>query len=366
MAYEAFANDNSSTRTRWMLRLDKNLFGGSQPAVWCHYSDIENIIIEEAFMAKINFVVLDDYHIDFSHNLQISNNDRDEQRSVKRVVYNINDIHLREERFTSNTITLKRSSSDAYNLISTFILAATKYLNLEEKELTSSNETVVLMVVEKAALGIIEEGKKIGKKCEAEWIAKKLMERKNSGIKEVWKYCANLYSKESFLYKKVNETMRLIESDENEQIWRSKLDTFAPFCLLLCHNLFNDKSTKNFGTLYRGITLSPAEIDLFKADCFRNPKPERSFQPFTTCSRNRSRAEVYDGNTLLMMQGEHVCTVDLAPFSEYPHEEEVLFLTAACFTVERVEFDKVKSKHLFFLSLKHTPDSKLTFYLTYF
>jgi hypothetical protein len=202
----------------------------------------------------------------------------------------------------------------------------TKYLNLEEKELTSSNETIIVMVVEKAALGIIEEGKKIGKKCEAEWIAK---------------------------------------NDKDEEIWRNKLDTVGPFCLLLCNHLFNDKSIKKFGTVYRGTTLSPTEINLFKDDCFRNPKPERSFQPFTTCSRNRSIAEIYGGNTLLMMELEHEFIVDLAPFSEYPHEEEVLFLTAVCFTVERVDFDKVKSKYLFYLSLKRRPNSKLIFYLTY-
>ncbi len=41
------------------------------------------------------------------------------------------------------------------------------------------------MIVEKAALGIIEEGKKIGKQREAEEIANQLIEKKNAGMEEV-------------------------------------------------------------------------------------------------------------------------------------------------------------------------------------
>jgi hypothetical protein len=365
MIYEASANINSLTCIRWLFSSIVNRFGESQQEILTYYSDVENSIIEEAYTVKKPCVILDDYCIDFIGLFHIYNNDPHNQRPVKRVVYNRNDIHLREGRFTENPITLKRSFGDTYGWISPFIVAVTKNLKLEEKELSSYDETIVLMIVEKAALGIIEEGKKIGKNCEAEWIAKQLMERKNNGMKEVWKCCTNLYSRESFLYKKVNETMRSIDSDEPEQSWRSKLDTFGPFCLLLWNNPFNDKSTKKVEILYRSVTLSSAEIDSYKSDCSQNPKPERSFKAFISCSRNRALAEIYAGNTLLIIHVDYLFTMDLAPFSEYPHEEEVLLFPRIRFTIERMEFDQVKNKYLFCLNLKQNHDSKSILYVKY-
>ena len=43
------------------------------------------------------------------------------------------------------------------------------------------------MILEKAALGIIEEGKKIGEQHEAEKMAEMLKAKKSSGMKEIWK-----------------------------------------------------------------------------------------------------------------------------------------------------------------------------------
>ncbi|CAF3792941.1 unnamed protein product [Rotaria sp. Silwood1] len=79
------------------------------------------------------------------------------------------------------------------------------------------------MIVEKAAVGIIEEGRLIGKRHVAEQMAEQLMAQQKKGIKEVWKCCARLYTMEEFLYKKLNEAMRLIGSEEQEQVWRKLL-----------------------------------------------------------------------------------------------------------------------------------------------
>jgi hypothetical protein len=151
----------------------------------------------------------------------------------------------------------------------------------------------------------------------------------------------------------MNEAMRLIGSDEYEQIWQSKLYTFGPFCLLLWSNPFNDKSIEKVETVYRGIILSPTEIDSFKNDYSRNFKAEGSFQAFTSCTRNRTLAEMYGGNALLIMTVRYGFTVDLAPFSQYPQEEEVLVFPGVYFTVERMDFDKDKNKHLIYLNLRH-------------
>jgi hypothetical protein len=210
-----------------------------------------------------------------------------------------------------------------------------------------------LKIVEKAASGIVEGGKQIRRKCEAEWMAKQLMGKKNSGMEEIWKCCANLYSKESFLYKEINKVMRTIGNDEDEQVWRNKLPIFGPFCLLILSNSFNAKPKGKTEPIYRGATLSPAEIDYFKNDCSQKPTPERSFQAFTSCSRNRALAELCGGNTLLIMKVTHAFTLDLVPFSDYPHEDEELIYPGACFTVERVEFEKVKNMYVIYLNVIH-------------
>ena len=81
----------------------------------------------------------------------------------------------------------------------------------------------------------------MGKQSEGETIARTLREKKGLGMKEVWQCCAYIYTLESFLYKKLNEVMRLIGSEQHEQVWKSKITTLGPFCLLLWDNPFNRK-----------------------------------------------------------------------------------------------------------------------------
>jgi hypothetical protein len=54
------------------------------------------------------------------------------------------------------------------------------------------------------------------------------------------------------------------------------------------------------------------------------------------------------------------CTAHLKPFSNFPQEEEELIFPGVCFTIDRVEFDKDKTKHLIYLTLKQRHKSKST------
>jgi hypothetical protein len=359
MAGSMPTSSDSSTCMQWMHQSNSNLGSKSKAAGWNKYSDVENIIIEEGYMANNTEVILDGYRVDLKRNLHMSNNDTVKKRPVKRVVLSRYNICLREERYKTNPICPKHYFGDGHIRISIFILEIKKYLTLEDTDLSLCDETIVFMVVEKAAIGIMEEGKEAGKKCEAEWMVKQLMERKKNGIKEVWDCCARLYSKESFLYTKVNEAMRWIGSEEHEKTWRSKLSTFGPYCLLLWTYPYNDKPTEKVKTLYRGIKLSPAEIDSLEGDCSQDPKPQLSFQAFTSCSRNRAVAEKF-GNVLLIIKVNCALSTDLVPYSEYPSEEEELIFPAVYFTVEHVEFDKVQNKYMIYLNLKQANNSKST------
>jgi hypothetical protein len=352
-----------ATRVQWMWNSSGNPFLKSKSSDWSPYSDIENMIIEEALTAGEAYAMLDDYYIDFKHNIQVSNNHDKKQRPVKRMVQNRSDHPIREERFTFTPINPKRPFAGLYGWISPFIRAVVKDLNITKNQLPSKDKKMVPMIVEKAARGIIEEGKNVGKPIQAEKLAKILMKKKDAGMEEVWKCCAHLYSMESFLYKKLNETMRLIGNEEHEQVWRDKVRTLGPFCLLLWDNPFDDKTTERGTILYRGAKLSEEQISSFKNDCSKEDKPSRSFPSFTSCSRNRAKAETF-GNVLFIMKVKHAFTVDLKPFSEYPNEEEELLSPGVCITVDRVEFDQHKKKYEIYLELVQQYRRELTYSFT--
>ena len=346
MASATPTSSKSSTRIQWMWNASPDPFSKSQPVEWKLYSDAENMIIEEEFQTGQKFVILDNYSIDFKHNIQILDSDCNKQRPVRRKICNRDDHRLREERFTSTSINPKRPFSGLYRWISPFIKEVVKDLNITSRQLPSKDASIVPMVVEKAALGIIEEGKKIGKQREAEHIATKLRQKKDAGIKEVWECCAHLYSLESFLCKNLNETMRLIGSAEHDQDWRSKVRTLGPFCLLLWDNPFSYETTEKGRILYRGAELSDKQVSAFEDECLKEDKPIRSCPPLTSCSPNQAKAEVF-GNVLFIMAVKYAFTMDLQPSAVYPDEEEELLSPGICFTVDRVE--KVKNKHLIYL-----------------
>jgi len=179
MATSESASNKTSTHVEWMWNANPDPFSNSTPVEWRHYSDIENMIIEEAFTAGETHAMLDHYHIDFKHNVQISNNDTSKQRPVKRTMRGKDDKRLREDRFLPNPIAPDRPFGGEYGFIPPFIKEVVKHLNLTKEHLPSKDETVVPMILEKAALGIIDEGKKLGKQREAEHIADLLRAKKN-------------------------------------------------------------------------------------------------------------------------------------------------------------------------------------------
>ncbi|CAF2719721.1 unnamed protein product [Rotaria sp. Silwood2] len=242
-----------------------------------------------------------------------------------------------------------RSFGGEYGWVSPFVIEVRRDLKLEPNDLPSKKPNMIPMLVEKAARGIIEEGKHIGKEREAERLAKMLGEKKNAGMEEVWKCCAYLYTLESFLYKALNAAMRLVGEKDHEQVWRSKVRTLGPFCLLLWDDPFNTQLTTK-KTLYRGATLTKEQISAYE-EMGKDDKAFGSFQAYTACSRNREKAEEF-GNTLFIMEVLIAFIADLSPLSEYSNEEEELVTPGVCFRVKNVEFDREKGKHLIHLRLR--------------
>ncbi|CAF1103075.1 unnamed protein product [Rotaria magnacalcarata] len=341
---------NSSLKcVEWMWQSNPNPWSKSESAKWSHYSDVENLIMERAYSNGEAKAVLDDYYIDFKQNLQIFNMDDYKRRPVKRVVRKREDKHLREERFVDLPVNTGRSFGGQYGWVSPFIIEVQSDLKLEPEQLASKSPDLVQMLVDKAAEGIIKEGKHIRKEREAKEMADMLREKRNKGIEEVWKRCAYLYSLESFLYKTLNATMRLVGDKDHDHVWRSKVRTLGPFCLLLWDDPLNIKA-KTDVTLYRGANLSGEQIAKYE-EMAKDEKMYGSFQAFTSCSRNREKTEEF-GNTLFIMELVVAFTVDLAGLSEYPNEEEELVAPGVCFCVKKSAFDPNINKHLIYLELR--------------
>ncbi len=95
-------------------------------------------------------------------------------------------------------------------------------------------------------------------------IDQQLEKVKNKTKKEISECCVYLYSLESFLYKSLNHTMRLIGDKDHENVWRSKLETLG--------YLSYENVTHRTGT--------------------------------TVCSRNHAKAEQF-GNVLFVIKSEN-------------------------------------------------------------
>lgn len=252
-------------------------------------------------------------------------------------------------------ITSQRSMGGEYGWVSPFIIEVRRNLGLKKDQLASKGKDLVPMLVEKAAFGIAEEGKLLQRLCEAEEMGDLLREEKNKRFMEVWKRCVYLYSLESFLYKKLNDAMRLIGTKDHEEIWRSKVQTLGPFCLLLWDDPINKKMRINT-TLYRGANLKPEQIAIYE-EMVMIPKKYRSFQAFTSCSRSREKAEQF-GNTLIIIKVEMAFIADISSLSNYKEEEEELVAPGVCVRVQNIAVDPKTKKYGITLKLTQRWSSK--------
>lgn len=350
-------NTRSLEGVRWMWNASPEPFSKSQPAEWRRFTDVETMIIEEAFQTGKNQAILDDCRIDLKKLIQISNNDTNRQRPVKRMIPNRDEIQIRVDRFLVNPIETDRSDGGQYGFISPFIRETVRYLKLIRDGLPSQDPSIVTMVVDKAVQGIIDEGRKVGKQNEGKILGRCLSEKRQAGIQHVWKCCVYLYSLESFLFQIIHETLRFIGNEEHEQLWKDRVKTLGPFCLLLWDNPFDSKPIQSGTQVYRGAEMSEELITKLKKDSAVVPKPIYSFQAFTSCTRNRTIAEKF-GNVLFIMKIRVGFSIDLHSYSKYPHEEEEILLPGITYVINSVKFDATLKKHLITLTLQQKHNRK--------
>jgi hypothetical protein len=343
-------------RVEWLWKSNADPFSKTKLAEWSRYSDIENAIIEEAYMMKKSHAILDDYHIDFEHQVQIGNDDKNNQRPVKRVEMARGEERLREARFMPDPIAPASSFHDLIGFRVPFIESAMELLN----ESLGNWENQKREIVEKAMVGILNEGKLAGKQCEAKWLVEQLDKVKEKTKKEIGECCVYLYSVESFLYKVLNQTMRLVGDKDHEHVWRSKIETLSPFAFILYYYMsFENLNRRTNRMVFRGAQLSDEMIAEYQRVA-KSKDPRRSFQAFTSCSRNRAKAEQF-GNVLFVIKAENhisyrTLNMNIASLSAYPDEEEVLIRPGRAFKIESVEFNGKTQKYVINLTTIATND----------
>ncbi|CAF4143435.1 unnamed protein product [Adineta steineri] len=217
----------------------------------------------------------------------------------------------------------------------------------------NSNKTIAA-VVEDAAEGIIKEGTFVGKAIEACWLAKMLLDVKDSGKNcmlcsettnipaEIGQTSNTLYTMESYLFEELNKFMRNFSGMSMQQVF-----SYGPFCYLL-QSYLHEISSISQTTVYRGIELSDEQRQDFM-------KEKVIFSSFTSTSKNRKRAEL-SGNTLLIIKFNAdpfgvsemaYCGSDIELLSFFPEEEEFLIRPPAVFRF--VKHDIENNKHIIYL-----------------
>ena len=215
----------------------------------------------------------------------------------------------------------------------TFLDTVRDQFNLANDDIRTS-VSIRRALLEKAAEGLFIEGRAMGQQQEAQWMAKQLLNIKLGTKEEIYAVCVRLYSMESFLYKRLNEIMRLDGDEQHTQLLKSKASTLGPFAVLLNSLMPNDEKRM---TVYRGAQLSSEMIEHLK----RAVGGWNTFPAFTSTSRNRQKAEAF-GNVLFEIEIRLVN--DISQYSQYPDEEEVLIYPTFCFDVQSLRFDDGKNK----------------------
>ena len=290
---------------------------------WKCYANLETRKIEESYQKGEETVLLDAYHIDLLHMMQISNNNLQKQRPIRRVMTDgtIDGKKVREERFFADPLLPTRPFMDYRdaNYRSHFIQASLDHFGISLGQVISFDRRK--MLAEKAADGLIIEGALVGKKDYGEEMAENLRTLQEDR-KEIWQCCAWLYCRESFIYVKLNEYMRLSADFGTDEVWRQHVPTLGSFAILLWDGYEDQALEQKTNIVYRGANLSRHLIEQFEIQARKKRRHRRwiEFPAFTSTSRSRTKAKER-GNVLFLIKINRYEGFDMIHYSNFDEEE---------------------------------------------
>lgn len=179
----------------------------------------------------------------------------------------------------------------------------------------------------------MKEGKLLNKEFDAQRMSEMMKNCKNE--KEILNCAIHLYTRDSFLFKLVNSTLR------NDDF--SKVETLGPLCYLIREHLFHaDKSNERI-TLYRGTILTEEMIEEYRQAIGKWIQ----WSAFTSTTKNRLVAEIYQGNTLFIITVvSGYFTRNITALSQFEDEEEILLTANLHFKIDEVISDPDSKKYV--------------------
>jgi hypothetical protein len=302
---------------------------------WVRFADIDNEIVEAAYRRnEKKEVELDEAFVDLPRRIQKKKRNLTIEQPIKREELVLDQNNLRPERFYTEPKLVKAFSDSDSN--------DRRFLKEWQRRHARASTDELL---ELTASGILLEGRVLNQSIEAEWITSELRAMKGKSNPEINKTLLSLYTRESFLYRLINATLR-----DNDH---SKLDNLGAFSRLLFHcDCSPDLRSLGYqGELYRGAQLNEETIQSYEAAVGK----VKTWDAFSSTSKIRATAESF-GNVLFIINRAKTTKyrfsgMDISSISAYPEEEEVLIRAARDFLVEKVERNDKKDKYLIYLAL---------------
>lgn len=164
------------------------------------------------------------------------------------------------------------------------------------------------------------------------------------------KDCIQWYTRETFVYKMVNKALRT-EDVQQLHIFRFYINDLSMALAQEYKNKEKDESNDEVATMvYRGVRLRMMELEQFQS----NEGKLISINGYLSASHLRNIAVMFAINDTTRTDSlpvlfeiechdeESDCSVfaDIAKFSDYPHEQEVLFDLGSVFKIETVSKDE--------------------------
>ncbi|CAF2115982.1 unnamed protein product [Rotaria magnacalcarata] len=372
---EALVSDifpvNTTNSVTWMWKSNNDPFDSKLPEKWSAYSAAISENIELAYRCHVSQVYIDqNYIIDLKKMMQVCTDDSHRQRPVKRCPLSDMDddyIDWRRERFAFKLDQQVTDSVQTNTSVDNIKYYGSRFIADWLLKFADGSLKVKFDIIFPALInGIRTEGYLNGAPEKiTKWLTDKLEEvrdevqKKNEfkRIKYLSKCCAKLYTKNCFLFRLVNITLR--EDD------RTKLDTLGPYCYLVynymgcyTHDFLSvrHRLLRHFRSaqprslvVYRGDSVPKQKLDEYQqaaGQCHKYFK----WLSFVSTSYKRDVGEFFAINVLYIIELKGAVSndqfADLCDNTFMPDEEEVLLRPGVRFRVKSVTFDSERSLQL--------------------
>lgn len=360
----------------WACQINVDSEDATQKVEWMPYPDPTSSVIENAYQRGDEQAIIDeDCCIDLKQLTEVHTDHSDKQRRIRRERRYSPSLSsgteaeqgaARSKRlsFPLSSVTRCSTSEDTNYHGSSFIIDW--LLKFTKGELNVTFDSIFPVLVQ----GLQYEGRSVPAE-QIDDIVNELYEvkEKNHGKKEEKKIqelqicCTKLYTKECYIFRVVNTTLR-----DND---RSKLDSLGPYIYLVYDYIGCGRHTNNLSIyqrfrqslrltkphpmiVYRGDRISLEILEKYRQASGDKTKYFK-WLPFVSTSLKRTIAEKFARNVLYIIELQRDSTYDLftnlIQITEFQEEEEILLQPGVRFLVNKVESDNLTGLSIVYMKI---------------